>query len=768
MRLLIVCDDPDEPVALVARNSARAQHPGAEIHVLICDPLAQLPKELGSGEVHRAIDLHFGELRYEEILALQGLEIARYAALLATARELLQSGDDRPLLVVDKSAWFLRNLDYLADAQDPSPISLAPVRVASPSPETVDAAGETVGAAGWIPNFVLFRTGALRLVNWWLDDLLHEIGLPEIHQCISPWSSSSVIGSVQSALLAPSVRFSPRNADCLNLASTDTGFDVQGEPAGLIHMECFDPNAPFWFAPEGGAPRLLVSQSPELRKLLAAYEIECATAGGNPRSTSLLSRLDLAPAERALFQQTRSLLTHDEVLPVPWRPETVEHYLNWLREPPLDSPTGISRAADIVWAKRPDLQSHFSAVRGGDRQGFIRWLWTEGLAEHEIDQAALPDAPRPISTRASFTFTSLEGNGVNLVGYHSGESGLGVAARRLSQALDAQGIPWVPVNLTRTASRQRSAPTTPTGLYGTNLFVVAPDQMPVVVEDIGPGLFEHRYNIGYWFWETDALPPSHRHGISLVDEIWSPTAYLDEIWHTTTSLPTTLIPTPLEFEQVVPTAADRARLGLDDRFTFLFSYDFLSIPKRKNPLGAIKAFRAAFEESDGARLIMKSINAERHRQQFEEIAFAAGGSTDISFSNEYLSSQDRLLLVAAADCYLSLHRSEGLGLTMAEAMANGTPVIATGYSGNLDFMNADSGLLVDFDLVEIGPGSYYPPTGHWAEPDINHAAFLMRQLKSQPELASSLELNGKAMLERFTARAVGIRIAQRLNEIHGR
>jgi glycosyltransferase involved in cell wall biosynthesis len=123
--------------------------------------------------------------------------------------------------------------------------------------------------------------------------------------------------------------------------------------------------------------------------------------------------------------------------------------------------------------------------------------------------------------------------------------------------------------------------------------------------------------------------------------------------------------------------------------------------------------------------------------------------------NELLPAGDRLALVAAADCYVSLHRSEGLGLTMAEAMAVGTPVIATAYSGNLDFMPAGSALLVPAAEVQVGPGHYYPAEGHWADPDLDAAVEMMRRVEADPALRRDLADSGRMALQPFGYEQVG-------------
>ena len=114
-----------------------------------------------------------------------------------------------------------------------------------------------------------------------------------------------------------------------------------------------------------------------------------------------------------------------------------------------------------------------------------------------------------------------------------------------------------------------------------------------------------------------------------------------------------------------------------------------------------------------------------------------------------------MALVAVADCYVSLHRTEGLGLTMAEAMAVGTPVVATAYSGNLDFMSQRSAMLVPAEEVEVGPGHYYPAHGHWAEPDLDAAAAMMRGVAGDPELRRRLASAAAEELGAFGFEEVG-------------
>ncbi len=190
----------------------------------------------------------------------------------------------------------------------------------------------------------------------------------------------------------------------------------------------------------------------------------------------------------------------------------------------------------------------------------------------------------------------------------------------------------------------------------------------------------------------------------------------------------------------------------------MFCFDLDSLFARKNPIAVIEAFKMAFPGGDGPRLVVKSINGDRHSEQADGIRQAAAGRSDIEYRDGYLPAGDQKAFINACDAYVSLHRSEGFGLTMAEAMALGKPVIATAYSGNLDFMSDNNSFLVPFDYTEIGPGSEpYPADAIWAEPDIEAAARAMRRVFEDQAEARRRGLRAKHDVETFHSPAVRAR-----------
>jgi len=391
-------------------------------------------------------------------------------------------------------------------------------------------------------------------------------------------------------------------------------------------------------------------------------------------------------------------------------------------------------------------------------------MWTHGLNEGDSSLALLPDFPRVVRSLAA-----TDGErpfGVNLVGYLSGELGLGVAARRMITAIEAAGIPCATVSYDRTSSRQRQpAERVIDAPYRYNLLLITPDQLPYFVEDVGLGFFADHYSIGLWYWETDVLTPRQISSFAWVDEVWGATKYLCDVFDAYDRVPVRYVPVPLVFEDPQIVDGDRERLGLDDRFTVLFSFDFLSVVERKNPMGLIEAYCNAFEPTDGARLILKGINGDMFPDKLEQLLDVIADRPDIDLWDTYLSARDRLALVKLADCYASLHRSEGLGLTMAEAMALGTPVVATAYSGNLDFMDDTTALLVPGTEVLIGEGHLYPADGHWMEPDLEVAAAHLRRLFEDAELREQIGRDSSESLSGFSVERVAGLISARLKEL---
>ena len=213
-------------------------------------------------------------------------------------------------------------------------------------------------------------------------------------------------------------------------------------------------------------------------------------------------------------------------------------------------------------------------------------------------------------------------------------------------------------------------------------------------------------------------------------------------------MPVHNVPPPVVSRPAV--ARSRAELGLPDGFTFLFCFDFFSVADRKNPFGVIDAYCRAFAPGDGTHLVIKSINGSTVVTDLERVRLHAAGRPDVHVVDGYVSALDQAALVASCDAYVSLHRAEGFGYTMAEAMLAGRPVVATGYSGNLEFMDERNSFLVGYDLVPVGEGKGpYPATSRWADPDLDEAAAAMRRIVEDPAGAAAVGERARQDIVRF-------------------
>ena len=328
--------------------------------------------------------------------------------------------------------------------------------------------------------------------------------------------------------------------------------------------------------------------------------------------------------------------------------------------------------------------------------------------------------------------------GIKIIGYLNAESGIGEVARLLIRAIEEAQIPYSTQIFSRTASRKNHPFLEKKDCIDSkvNLICINADQMPHFVKKADPSFFKESRNIGVWFWELEEFPTKYLASLNYVDEIWVASDFTRNALSKLTSKPIYTFPLPiLPMDQ--ETSLYRSSLGIPlDRYLFLYCFDFFSIFNRKNPLGLIKAFKKAFAPNEGPFLLIKSINGKKHYLKLRKLYKEARGRSDIFILDQYFSNKEKNELMNLCDAYISLHRAEGFGLTLAEAMSLGKPVIGTHYSGNLTFMNQENSFLCPYELMPVGRGSApYPSHAVWGEPNLEEAAKLMRYVVKNPKEA---------------------------------
>jgi len=286
--------------------------------------------------------------------------------------------------------------------------------------------------------------------------------------------------------------------------------------------------------------------------------------------------------------------------------------------------------------------------------------------------------------------------GVDVLGFFTSEHGVGEAARVLTETLQSVSIPVSTIDYIDTESRrEHSYSCDNSSQFRVLLASINSDQLLAAHHRISQEFFSDRYVIGQWFWELEESPPWFAPAFPLLNELWAPSRFVEAMLLSCvpSSIHVEYIPLPVR-PPVIDSSLMRSHFGLDNRYMFLFVFDFMSVMKRKNPLGLIDAFSRAFVEGEGPQLVIKGINGDKRPAEYEALREAVTQRTDITLIDKYFTRSETTTLISFADCYVSLHRSEGLGLTISEAMSLGVPVIATGYSGNLDFMDDTNSKLV--------------------------------------------------------------------------
>lgn len=340
--------------------------------------------------------------------------------------------------------------------------------------------------------------------------------------------------------------------------------------------------------------------------------------------------------------------------------------------------------------------------------------------------------------------------GVNLIGNIKGSSGLGQSARLVAAELETTQYPLDIVqhsisdklNISDTTYDEKLVQK---GRYGINIFHINMHEFSTAYTQLGRKVWDEHYNIGFWLWELEEFPDEWVPCINLLDEIWTPAEFVSESIRKKTDKPVVTIP----YYVTAPTRAEynRAYFKLpEEQFLFMMLFDSESMIERKNPMAVIEAYKKAFEKSEDVGLVIKMNGYNEADVKY--IHSLLEGYEHVYIIAESFSKVEVNSLIRAVDVIVSLHRAEGFGLVLAEAMLNETPCIATNWSANTEFMNEDVACMVDYDIVtldkEIGP---YAAGSYWAEAKIGHAAEHMRRLYEDENYYNDKKIKSKKYIE---------------------
>jgi glycosyltransferase involved in cell wall biosynthesis len=394
-----------------------------------------------------------------------------------------------------------------------------------------------------------------------------------------------------------------------------------------------------------------------------------------------------------------------------------------------------------------------------------------------------PDEIRYTATHARKTpTTETPALGVNWIGPVNRSSGLGTAARGYVTALQSVGVATRLIPLDKLFGHQaiikHGLESTPQD-FPISMVHANADLTPVLFNLYGGELARARYRIGLWVWELPAARQEWFEAAKRYDELWVPSIFCQTAFKALSNKPISVIPYMVDdLPSVGSDDREDMRASLDlpnDAFVFLYMFDTYSFVGRKNPQCLLEAFEAEFSDDLNVILLLKISYYDNLQSGYSsdnqafllKLEDTLARLPNVRIMTEIISQTDVYRLMNAADCYVSPHRSEGFGLTVAEAMYYGKPVIATDFGGTTDFVKEGVGFPLSYKLVELtfdqGP---YARGNVWADPSVEHLQSLMRQVAEDPALCAKVGAAARALVtKQLSKEAIGRQARRRLRSI---
>lgn len=680
-------------------------------------------------------------------------------------------------MYLDPDIQVFDSLQMIEKVCPPGGIVLTPHTISPlPRDDLYPSEEQIMGSGIYNLGFIAVSKTAKLFLNWWKTRLFTDsISEPSkmlfTDQRWVDWAPSHWPVHI---LRDPGCNVAYWNLDHRELSKKDNKYYVNESTLKFFHFSGYNPSTPWILSKHTGQkPRVLISENPLLGEITEGYANltrEHGVATGNLSLygfNTLSDGTKITPLMRRFYREEflKDLFNGTSSLPVPFSGNDMA-VLHWFNEP-VSKYSSLTRFTKRIWDARPDLQSIFPHPNSSHSELFRKWAQQSGVIEGLIPQSLVPHKPQNIKNSSGN-----EEFGINLSGYFSAELGMGVLGRLITQAVQTTSIPYKTITNGKTLSRKSAKfiPQESHKAFSINVAAVNADQFPSWANEIDDANFLSRKTVGVWAWEVEEFPDALSNAFQYVDEIWAISEFTANAIKSKTSKPVFVLPLPIlaNKQRKEPWNQGFIHLGIPSKPYFYFAFDYLSIFERKNPLALIEAFKTAFDENQGPILVIKSINGDKSLNDREKLRYVASKRKDIYLIEDYLDADDLKALMSGALAYVSLHRSEGYGLTCAEAMSHGVPVIATSYSGNLDFMNSDCASLIPYTLVKI-PNNVppYPPSSVWAEPDIIAAARAMRVHAEDHSFNKQLGQKGRDFVRKnFTLENTGYFIEDRVMHLH--
>lgn len=781
LAIFTICSNNYLPMARALFASARRHHPEASLFLCLADRPCGPPDRYG----------HLAEIVPLETLDIPGLAdfTFRYDIM-----ELNTAAKPFMFLYLLEVLGFDRVLYFDPDIELYAPLASVQARLDAAASLVLtphccrpsrphDATDDTIFMRAGIYNLGFLAAArveeAIEILHWWARRLRYD--------CINDQGAGLFVdqkffdlvpGFAPSAVVShdPTLNVAYWNLEQRDLADDGRGgWTVDGAPLTFFHYSGFDPRTPTLLSRyAAGFPAPL---DPPLQRLLDGYaaRLRADPAFGAPVPAyaygHFASGVPIPGCVRRMYRETHAL----------WPDDPAVSYEEFLALPAPGTTAGaaplfVTNLMKYLHGEAPWLRATYDIADPAHVHGFATRFAREAAAAFGLDPRLVAPVAAALAERPAAAVPPArdEGPDVSVVGYLRATSGVGEAGRMTLGTLSrAPGlrVEGLEVSL-GVAGALGDAPSDAVlaeracGRF--QILHINADQLPPVRAALGDRLRPDAYRIAVPFWELLRLPAAWEAAFDTIDEVWAPSRFVQMALAGRVAPP--VIHMPLALPPLERLPGGRARFGLPARrFLFFFAFDFLSFPERKNPASLLAAFALAFPPGEGAPvgLVLKTLNGALRPAAFARLREAVAPDPRIVLIDRALDRADMTRLLGACDCVVSLHRSEGFGLLVAEAMQLEIPVIATDYGATVELVTPQTGWAVQCRTVPVADGAYpHAAMQVWADPDIEHAAWLMRLVRDDPAATAGRVAAARALVvSRHGPAAVAARQVARLAAI---
>ncbi len=561
------------------------------------------------------------------------------------------------------------------------------------------------------------------------------------------------------------------------LTKTDRGWLINGEPLRFFHFSGISTKAPHRLSKH--TSRFAENLTPALQEIIRHYIAKLKHFGfgstANPEYgyARFNNGIAIADIMRRCYRDTEDIFLENPF----------DSFADYLNKPSTDritdSPWLITNLMSYFWRERKDLQQAFDLNHPDSRYSYALWF-VQNAPSYGIDAYFI----NPILDNVGYYYANqIQLNpqkfvsrtaDVGVIGYLKAETGVGNAGRMVASSFCKSQVNTQGYNVTLNVMA-RQAETKVDDILASKIdsrveiYNVNADQLALVRKHLVGKTREDAYKINMPFWELSKFPTAWVNHYQGINEVWAASRFVQAAVQTAMTLPVIWMPPAVTLDQFTP--RDRSYFKLPDHtFLFHFNFDFSSFATRKNATAGIEAYRLAFRDRPNnthTALAIKTRGYDPDGKNLQKLIDFTVDDPDIYILNEEMVYDDAMALMNCCDCYLSLHRSEGFGYTTAEAMLLEKPVIATDYSGTRDFIDSTTGFPVSYRLISVKENEYpFWESQQWADPNLDHAAWLMRKIVSDPTHTKKVSRAGKQrILSEYSPEHVGQLYKQRLQQI---